>query len=83
MDSLKTGNSSGVLSPSQGVFADVNSDGHYEFVCENGHTSVVRLQEEAFQVMFEMGLHAINDRYYREAVVNFASSLENMGLELH
>lgn len=55
---------------------DVRDDGRYEITCENGHTSVTILQEQKFEILFDIGAHAILDDYYREAVSSFTSSLE-------
>lgn len=44
--------------------------------CLNGHETVTCLQEQHFEVLFELGANAIIDAYYREAVSSFTSSLE-------
>ncbi|QJI27325.1 hypothetical protein HKK55_00925 [Pseudomonas sp. ADAK18] len=52
-------------------------DSHlYEFECPNGHKSSTILQQQKLEVLFNIGMHAITDGYYREAVASFASSLE-------
>lgn len=51
-------------------------DGRYATVCPKGHTSVTILQQQKFEVLFEIGAYAIVDGYYREAVSSFTSSLE-------
>lgn len=55
---------------------EFRDDGRYEITCPNGHTSVTILQEQKFEVLFDIGTYAINDGYYREAVSSFTSSLE-------
>ncbi|WP_139490824.1 hypothetical protein [Brevibacillus dissolubilis] len=55
---------------------DFQDDGIYTSVCEKGHESLVCLQEELFQILFEHGAMALLDGYQREAVSSFASSLE-------
>lgn len=50
--------------------------GLYRFVCSKGHEGAVVLQERHFQLLFEIGLHALNDGYPREAVADFTASLE-------
>lgn len=55
---------------------DIRNDGLYEFTCPKGHKSVTILQEQKFEILFEIGAHAILDGYYREAVSSFATSLE-------
>src|SRR3990167_10557440 len=54
----------------------LNEDGIYEVTCKEGHYSVVFYAHQKFEVLFEMGLLAFNDGYAREAVLNFAASLE-------
>src|SRR3989337_476368 len=55
---------------------DIRDDGLYEITCQNGHTTITALQEQKFEVLFDIGAHAIFDGYYREAVSSFISSLE-------
>ena len=55
---------------------EFRDDGRYEFVCTFGHETVTVLQQQKFEVLFDIGAHAILDGYYREAVTSFASSLE-------
>lgn len=61
-----------------GEFARVEfkDDGCYEITCSSGHTVVTVLQQQKFEVLFDIGAHAILDGYYREAVSSFTSSLE-------
>ena len=54
-------------------FSDGNS---YEVECDKGHKAVVILQEQKFEILFDIGAYAIVDGYYREAVSSFTSSLE-------
>ncbi len=51
-------------------------DGRYELLCPKGHTSITILQQQKFEVLFDIGAYAIVDGYYREAVSSFTSSLE-------
>lgn len=51
-------------------------DGRYEFICSFGHETVTVLQQQKFEILFDIGAHAIIDGYYREAVSSFTSSLE-------
>jgi len=55
---------------------EVRNDGRYEVTCSKGHKSVTILQEQKFEVLFDIGAYAIVDGYYREAVSSFTSSLE-------
>ena len=57
-------------------YVELRDDGRYEFTCEQGHTTVTVVQEQKFQVLFDLGAYATLDGYYREAVASFTSSLE-------
>jgi hypothetical protein len=58
------------------VFLDIRNDGLYNFTCTKGHKTVIALQEQKFEILFEIGAQAILDGYYREAVSSFSASLE-------
>ncbi len=51
-------------------------DGRYEVHCPKGHTSIIVLQQQKFEILYDIGAYAILDGYYREAVSSFTSSLE-------
>jgi len=51
-------------------------NGRYEITCSHGHKTVTILQQQKFEILFEIGANAIIDGYYREAVSSFTSSLE-------
>lgn len=55
---------------------NVNDSGVYEYECPSGHKNIASLQNWKYEVLFEMGVNAYLDEYYREAVVNFATALE-------
>lgn len=55
---------------------EVRDENHYALTCPKGHRNVVVLQQQKFEVLFEIGAHAIEDGYYREAVSSFTASLE-------
>lgn len=61
--------------PEQHVL-DAQTSGPYTFVCAAGHTNLLVLQVEHFQMLFEAGVQAAVDQYYREAIADFAASLE-------
>ncbi len=48
-------------------------DGRYEMTCLKGHSSITFLQQQKFEILFDIGAHAIIDAYYREAVSSFTS----------
>lgn len=55
---------------------EFRDDGRYELECPRGHTFITILQEQKYEVLFEIGINAILDGYYREAVASFAAALE-------
>lgn len=55
---------------------EFRDDGRYELTCSNGHQTTTVLQQQKFEVLFDIGAHAILDGYYRESVSSFAASLE-------
>jgi hypothetical protein len=55
---------------------EFRDDGCYEITCTYGHETTTILQQQKFEVLFEIGAHAVLDGYYREAVSSFTSSLE-------
>lgn len=55
---------------------EFRDDGRYEVFCSRGHKSVTVLQQQKFEILFDIGANAILDGYYREAVSSFTSSLE-------
>jgi hypothetical protein len=48
----------------------------YEVTCKMGHVSRVVIMNPKFDLLFESGIAALKDGYYREAVSSFAVSLE-------
>lgn len=54
----------------------VTNDGIYPLVCSRKHKTTTLLQSHAFEVLFQIGMTAIVDGYYREAISSFAASLE-------
>lgn len=55
---------------------EIRDDGRYEVTCPKGHKSLTILQQQKFEVLFDIGAYAIIDGYYREAISSFTSSLE-------
>ncbi|PKM89155.1 MAG: hypothetical protein CVU87_05880 [Firmicutes bacterium HGW-Firmicutes-12] len=60
------------------LFIELRDDNVYEIVCDEGHCSTIILHENKFELLFEMGVLAFIDGYYREAVTNLAASLERL-----
>lgn len=55
---------------------EMRDDGLYLATCERGHTTTTVLQEEKYEVLFELAAMALLDGYPREATVGMASALE-------
>lgn len=55
---------------------EVQEGGLYTLTCDAGHDTLCQLQHAEFEILFEIGLLALMDGYYREAVLDFASALE-------
>ncbi len=58
------------------AFAELQDSGLYSMECRHGHKSIIAVQEQKFEMLFELGANAIVDGYYREAVTSFTSALE-------
>jgi len=56
--------------------SDALESGAFEFTCGHGHKSFTIIQCRRHELLFELGIHAILDGYFREAISAFASSLE-------
>lgn len=56
--------------------AELQDNGLYWMKCRGGHETVTCLQEQKFELLFDLGANAIVDGYYREAVSSFTSALE-------
>ena len=55
---------------------ELNEVGLYHFTCPQNHVQWMIVQEQLFQILFDLGVLAVCDSYTREAVSSFASSLE-------
>jgi hypothetical protein len=56
--------------------SELNDSSIYEVRCPKGHHSYVVLQQQKFELLFDVGACALLDGYHREAVSSFTSSLE-------
>lgn len=69
-----------LMNPDQSSFQAHNmliqNDDAYEFTCTLGHKSVTKLDNEKFEILFEIGVNAYRDGYTREAITSIAASLE-------
>lgn len=61
---------------SNSSFVEVRDDGLYNMICIHNHVSLIALQQQNFEILFDVGANAIIDGYYREAVSSFTASLE-------
>jgi hypothetical protein len=55
---------------------ELNQSGVYEVKCTLGHKSTNVINNIDFEMLFEYGVNALADSYYRDAVASFASALE-------
>lgn len=63
--------------PDLSMYEMLTSDnGVVFFQCKNGHKNTVIIQEQSFEILLEMAIDNIIDKYYREAVFNFAAAQE-------
>lgn len=61
------------------VYCNVNelsNDGLYTVTCPKGHTGKVVLKNLNYELLYDLGVNAIADGYYREAVASMTSALE-------
>ena len=58
------------------VQLEVRNDGVYSVVCDQGHHSRIGLRSLPFELLFEFGVLALIDGYWREAVASSATALE-------
>jgi hypothetical protein len=57
-------------------FEPVNNTGIYDVTCSQGHKTKVIIDHIDFEILFEYGLNAIADGYFREAVSSITSAME-------
>jgi hypothetical protein len=68
--------------PQQGLpnrtfaFIEYHDSAVYRVACSEGHETVLILQEQKCEVLFQIGAQATIDGYYREAIVSFTASME-------
>jgi hypothetical protein len=58
--------------------AELRDDLLFNLECEKGHKSVVMLNHQKFEILFDLGLMSLLDGYSREAVSSFAASVERL-----
>ena len=52
---------------------ELMNDGVYTVQCPKGHTGNVVLKNLHFELLFDLGINAIGDGYYREAVASITA----------
>lgn len=57
---------------------EVSDSGIFEIKCDNGHSTVIALENEKFELLSRMAVEAIIDGYYRDSIVSFSASLERL-----
>lgn len=67
----KGGDSASLLSS-----LSLGDDCIYEVNCSAGHSAIIHTQNFKFDLLFESGIQALRDGYFREAVTSFAVALE-------
>jgi hypothetical protein len=55
---------------------ELRDNNTYLITCEQGHESIIFFESHKFELLFEMGIYAVMDGYFREVVSNFAASIE-------
>ncbi|MBC6988579.1 hypothetical protein H9I52_02735 [Hymenobacter sp. BT491] len=70
-----TKNPSAGYSPNH-IKVPLQDDNVYALTCSQGHESLIILRNPKCEWLFESGILALKDGYYREAVTSFAASLE-------
>jgi hypothetical protein len=62
--------------PGSICIVELEDGGLYRKTCERGHETITALQQQQFEVLFDCGVYAIVDGYYRDAISSFTSALE-------
>ncbi|MEH3087899.1 MAG: hypothetical protein PGN26_15500 [Xylophilus ampelinus] len=60
------------------VEVELNDQLLFECMCERGHQILQTLETTRFSLLFDFGIAAFQDGYFREAVSSFAASLERL-----
>ena len=58
------------------IDVELNDSMHYKVKCSRGHEEVFTLETTRYTLLFDFGVLALRSGFYREAVSNFAASLE-------
>lgn len=55
---------------------ELDNENIHKFVCPKGHKTYTQLQEQKFQILFDLASMALNDGYTKEAVSSYSGALE-------
>ena len=58
------------------ILVPLQNNNLYDFTCQSGHHTLIVLQNSKHELLFESGILALKDGYYREAATSFAAALE-------
>ena len=58
------------------VEIEPTNEGRFNATCDAGHEFDISVGYHDFQILFEIGINAIHDGYYREAIGSFTASYE-------
>jgi len=65
-----------VLKRRSKIEKEITIDRKYEILCEKGHKETIIINIQKFQLLFDMGVKFLEDECPKEAVFNFATSIE-------
>jgi hypothetical protein len=55
---------------------NIDNNRFYEFTCPEGHLNYAIQGNNKYEILYELGIEAYNDEYFREAVTNFTAAVE-------
>ncbi|HZV68421.1 MAG TPA: hypothetical protein VFG10_02725 [Saprospiraceae bacterium] len=55
---------------------ELDNENIHEFMCPKGYSIFTQLQEQKFQILFDLASMALNDGYTKEAVSSYSGALE-------
>lgn len=55
---------------------EIRDDGLYKITCDKGHTTLTVIQQQKFEILFDIGAMALLDGYPRESITSIAAALE-------
>lgn len=58
------------------TLVELNEKGVYKLTCPNGHVKWYFIEEQLFQILYDLGALSLSDGYTREAVSSFSTALE-------